>query len=193
MVRCRARKVLDDDAMHSSSRLRRSATCAAWLATVFTLSLLSTSSASAQSSADASPPAATSSDALVHVTCASTSAERTYCAGDVSAGVVLIKSSGPGECLLGRTWGYDQKGVWVTDRCSGEFAFNGLTQQTAPDSTPAPQPPREPTPRLETWGEFDPGDGFLVARTSVGELAISGYGLVRFVDQTPGSQTFIDH
>ncbi len=174
--------------MHPGLRHERSSTRVAWFAAVFALSLLSAVSASAQ------PSATTTADTLPRVTCAATSAERTYCAGDVSSGVVLITSTGSGECLLGRTWGYDQRGVWVTDQCSGEFAFGGLSQQTTtPDATPAPQTPREPTPRLETWGEFDPGDGFLVARTSFGELAISGYGLVRFIDQTPGSQTFIDH
>ena len=134
------------------------------------------------------------SNALPHVTCVATSAERTFCPGDASRGVVLIKSTGTGECLLGRTWGYELTGVWVRDGCSGEFVFGGLAQQQVTvDATSAPQPPREPTPRIETWGEFDPGDGFLVARTKLGELAISAYGVVRFMDQTPASQTFVDH
>ena len=46
---------------------------------------------------------------------------------------------------------------------------------------------------VETWGEFDPGKGFLIGRTSAGELAISGYALVRYVNQMPGEQTFTDH
>ena len=54
-------------------------------------------------------------DALSRVTCVASSAERTYCGGDTSAGVLLIKSNGPAECLLGRTWGYAQRGVWVSD------------------------------------------------------------------------------
>jgi hypothetical protein len=134
------------------------------------------------------------SNALQRVTCVATSAERTFCAGDASRGVVLITSNGPGECLLGRTWGYDQTGVWVRDGCSGEFAFGVSAQQVlTPATAPTPQAPREPTPRIETWGDFDPGAGFLVGRSSFGELAISGYGLLRFIDQTPGSQTFVDH
>jgi len=136
----------------------------------------------------------TASNALPHVTCVATSAERTFCPGDASRGVVLITSNGPGECLLGRTWGYDQTGVWVRDGCSGEFAFGVSVQQVStPATAPTPQAPSEPTPRIETWGDFDPGDGFLVGRTSFGELAISAYGVVRFVDQTPASQTFVDH
>ena len=46
---------------------------------------------------------------------------------------------------------------------------------------------------IETWGEFNPGTGFLVGRSSLGELAISGYALVRYINQMPGEQTFTDH
>ena len=42
-------------------------------------------------------------------------------------------------------------------------------------------------------GGFDPGKGFLVGRGSAGELSISGYALVRYVNQMPGEQTFTDH
>jgi hypothetical protein len=41
--------------------------------------------------------------------------------------------------------------------------------------------------------EFTPGDGFLVGRSELGELDISAYVLVRWVDQTPATQTFTDH
>ncbi len=155
--------------------------------------LIGTVRTSAQSSAP-SESAAASSGVVSHVTCVATSVERTYCGGDTTAGVLLIKSNGPGECLLDRTWGYDQRGVWVTEPCSGEFAFAGsLRQVTTPNTTPTPQPPREPSPRIETWGEFDPGAGFLLGRTDFGELSLSTYALVRWVDQMPGDQTFTDH
>jgi hypothetical protein len=65
--------------------------------------------------------------------------------------------------------------------------------QAAAASAASPQVSREPTPRIETWGDFDPGDGFLVGRTDLGELAISGYGLVRYMNQLPGSAIFTDH
>jgi hypothetical protein len=66
-------------------------------------------------------------------------------------------------------------------------------QQAAPAGAPSPPPREQPAPRLETWGEFDPGDGFLVGRNSLGELSISAYGLVRYLNQMPASQTFVDH
>ncbi len=53
--------------------------------------------------------------------CASKPGERTQCAADTSAGVVLLRSTGDAPCLLGRTWGYDQTSVWVSDGCSAEF------------------------------------------------------------------------
>ena len=58
---------------------------------------------------------------------------------------------------------------------------------------PPPTPPQPPAERIETWGEFDPGQGFLVGRNNMGELAISAYALVRYINQMPGSQTFTDH
>ncbi len=51
----------------------------------------------------------------------------------------------------------------------------------------------KPTPRIESWGEFEPGDGFLIGRNSAGELSISGYALVRYINQMPAEQTFTDH
>ena len=174
--------------------------CCAALAV--TLMAASAGHAQAQAPSDSATPqrAAGSATALTAdaaaalpapVLCASTGTERTYCGGDTSSGVLLVRSTGSGECLLGRTWGYDQNGVWVSDGCAGEFAFGQAAQTPAAGQTPPDS--REPTPRIETWGEFDPGDGFVVARTAAGELAVSGYGLLRFVDQTPGSQTYVDH
>ena len=61
-------------------------------------------------------------------------------------------------------------------------------------TTPTPAPPQnEPTPQIETWGEFDPGRGFLVGRSDAGELSISAYALVRYLNQMPSSDTFVDH
>ena len=47
---------------------------------------------------------------------------------------------------------------------------------------------------VETWGVFDPGKGFPGAgRRSTGELSISGYALLRYLNQMPGEQTYTDH
>src|SRR5262245_9899185 len=55
------------------------------------------------------------------VTCSSSPGAREHCNGDTSAGVVLARSVGEAPCLLGKTWGYDDTGVWVSEGCSGEF------------------------------------------------------------------------
>ena len=119
--------------------------------------------------------------ALGTVTCSSQAGERRVCPADTSAGVVLVRSIGTGACLLGKTWGYDQTSVWVSDGCGGEFMVGPTAAGQA--AVPAPTKPPE---RIETWGEFDPGEGFLVGRSSAGELSISAYGLLRYLNQTPG-------
>lgn len=42
-------------------------------------------------------------------------------------------------------------------------------------------------------GEFRPAKGFDIIRTSRASLNISFYGLFRYMNQTPGNQTFTDH
>jgi hypothetical protein len=146
------------------------------------------------------PPAATT------VVCESKAGERKVCPADASAGVALVKSTGASSCLLGKTWGYDDKGIWVTDGCGGEFQLGQTAKAGAPPAQPAAAPtpaaaqpppdaePRQPTKQqVESWGDFEPGSGFLVGRSSVGELAISGYAMARYMNQTPAEQTFTDH
>ncbi len=142
---------------------------------------LSLASLNAQAPATPPPPPGT-------IVCASPTEERHHCAGDTSAGVVLAKSTGPAACLLGKTWGYDDQGVWVSDGCSGEFLTGAAAAAQAATGTPS-----EPTDRIESWGEFSPGNGFLVGRGSAGELAISAYALARYLNQMPATDTFTDH
>ncbi len=54
-------------------------------------------------------------------------------------------------------------------------------------------PEREDKPPVETWGVLEPGQGFLVGKTSRGALYISAYALVRYLNQMPAGQTFEDH
>jgi hypothetical protein len=62
------------------------------------------------------------------------------------------------------------------------------------NTTPAaPAQPEQPTERIAEWGVFDPGRGFLVGRSEAGELAISAYALVRYLNQMPATDTFVDH
>lgn len=133
------------------------------------------------------------------VTCASKAGERQQCPANTSAGVVLQKSVGTGECLLGKTWGYDDTGVWVSDGCSGEFLLGQNETQKPPEPAPAATTPQRTTPEqvaeapIETWGAIEAGRGFLVGRTEIGELSISAYALIRYLNQLPPNQTFVDH
>jgi hypothetical protein len=45
----------------------------------------------------------------------------------------------------------------------------------------------------ENWGAFEAGKGVLLARGSFGELNISSYALVRYLNQLPRDQVFVDH
>lgn len=141
----------------------------------------------AQSAAPASESAARPSALLV---CASTSAERVHCTADTSNGVVLVRATGDAACLLGRTWGYDDLGVWVSDGCAGEFQAGSAPE---PAAAAVPAPPGKPYVPIETWGEFDPGQGFLIGRGKAGELSISAYALARYMNQTPAEGIFTDH
>ena len=140
---------------------------------------------------------------LTIVTCSSKAGERQHCRADTSAGVALQRSTGEAACLLGKTWGYDDAGVWVADGCGGEFMLGKTVREEA--VAPAPLPPgdtaqpsaakpgKQPSSGIESWGEFEPGAGFLVGRGDAGELSISAYALVRYINQTPGDGIFTDH
>ena len=71
------------------------------------------------------------------ISCTSAGSERQHCTADTSAGVVMLHPTGDVACLLGRNWGYDASGVWVTEGCAGEFATGSTTKigaTTAADS-----------------------------------------------------------
>jgi hypothetical protein len=116
------------------------------------------------------------------VACASTR-ERVECAADTSRGVALRRTTSTTACILGKSWGYDPGAIWVKDGCAGEFEIGTAGQ--APASTKS-----EP---IETWGAVEPGKGFLIGKTKIGELYLSAYALVRYLNQLPSGQTFIDH
>src|SRR5262245_48771140 len=84
-------------------------------------------------------------------------------------------------------------GQSTSDTTGASGAEAGDAQAPKDQNQPATPPAREPTERIETWGEFDPGDGFLIGRNSLGELSVSGYALVRYINQMPAEQTYIDH
>ncbi len=147
----------------------------------------------------------------------------------------MARTIGDAACLLGKTWGYDDGGVWVLDGCSAEFVVMRAsevtpqladTQDTAPKEVaedvmrdvPADEYQTTDAPTVvaanadtpadqvesdeafaaqeyteEKWGVLDPGKGFLLGKNELGEASISAYALVRYLNQLPAEQTFIDH
>jgi hypothetical protein len=69
--------------------------------------------------------------------------------------------------------------VWVSEGCSGEFLV--------PLQEPESEHPEE------RWGFLDPGKGFLLGKGPAGQISLSAYGLVRYINQMPDGQTFNDH
>jgi Protein of unknown function (DUF3011)/Peptidase inhibitor family I36 len=62
------------------------------------------------------------------VRCQSQSNHRTYCSADTRGGVTLTRQLSQAQCVQGRTWGFDARGIWVQGGCRGEFqvnAYNG--------------------------------------------------------------------
>ena len=71
-----------------------------------------------------------------------------------------MKSTGEVECLLGKTWGYDDEGIWVSDGCSGEFLLGRRGPE--PEATTPTSPPgtaSAPTPEKPIWGVLDSSAG----------------------------------
>jgi len=102
------------------------------------------------------------------VTCASKIGERQSCPADTSNGVILANSSGESACLLGKTWGYDNHSIWVSDGCVGEFIVKGV-------STEKPEKKGKP--------EYVPNAGFLLYEGEKGEIYMRLFSYVRYLNQ----------
>lgn len=57
--------------------------------------------------------------------CESNNGRTNHCAVDTRGGVVLVRQLSRGACIEGRTWGWDRRGVWVTEGCRAEFEVAG--------------------------------------------------------------------
>jgi hypothetical protein len=69
------------------------------------------------------------------ISCESKEDARVQCAADTRYGVALVKMLGDARCILEKTWGFDDSGVWVTSGCRAQFALGGF--RLAPDEIPA--------------------------------------------------------
>src|SRR5580704_6105840 len=85
------------------------------------------------------------------VSCVSKGKERQQCPADTRAGIVMLRPTGAAACLLGRNWGYDDQGVWVSEGCGGEFGTGSTSRTTVTVSaTSEPVEPAVPKSELAT-------------------------------------------
>jgi Protein of unknown function (DUF3011) len=129
--------------------------------------------------AQAQPPQAArpAGASQVTVSCASTAGTRTQCAADTSAGVVLVRSTGTAACLLGKTWGYDQTSIWVSDGCSADFA-TASTVEAVSTKIGAPR--------------HIPNVGFLLFDGEKGQMYLRLFSYARYLNQRNLNESYVD-
>ena len=71
------------------------------------------------------------------VRCESSSRETVRCAADTRAGVVLQRQLSRAGCWYDETWGFDARGIWVSNGCRADFAL-GSTSSTPPSAAKPP-------------------------------------------------------
>ena len=123
-------------------------------------------------------PQAPAPPPLPTVTCESKPGERTQCPADTSAGVVLLRSTGEAPCLLGKTWGYDQTSVWVSDGCSAEFGTGTVERRRSRRN-----PSRSRTFRTS---------GFLLVDGDKGQIYFRLFSYGRYLNQRNLDESYVD-
>jgi hypothetical protein len=76
---------------------------------------------------------------------------------------------------------------------SSQSSGQGTSQGQSNDQDDKTLLPEASAGNAAIFGEFNPGRGFTVGRSEYGELNLSGYMAVRYLNQLPGEQTGIDH
>ena len=123
--------------------------------------------------AQTTPPAV--EDALIK--CASRLGERQHCPANTSQGVALVRSTGTAPCLLGKTWGYDDAGIWVADGCAGEFIAGLSVEQASEKKKPL---------------EHVPNVGFLLYEGEKAEIYFRLFSYARYLNQKDLEPTYTD-
>ena len=106
------------------------------------------------------------------VSCSSKAGDRQHCPADTSKGIALARSSGDAPCLLGKTWGYDDTGVWVADGCSADFVV-GQKLAEAAEKAATKEKPLQHIPNV----------GFLLVDGDKGQVYVRLFTYVRYLNQ----------
>jgi len=113
----------------------------------------------------------------VRVSCVSRLGQRSSCPADTSKGIVLAKSFGEAPCALGKTWGFDEHGIWVSDGCSADFLAG----------------PNTPAESLKKGNaEYIPNAGFLLYEGEKGEIFMRLFSYARYLNQKGLDPTWTD-
>lgn len=87
------------------------------------------------------PDSARSADPAPTVRCESQARETVRCKADTRNGVTLARQHSRAGCWYDETWGYDAKGIWVSNGCRADFALGrkaSVGPTTSPSSNAAP-------------------------------------------------------
>ena len=148
-------------------------------------------------------PATAGSDV---VSCSSKIGERQQCPADTSAGVALVRSTGTTPCLLGKDLGLRRqrrvgggrlrRRVRAGPDRPGRHGGAGTAGTRGPRSACcgcAAGQRTDPPGHRDLGRVRRPATAFSSAGTASGSCRISGYALVRYMNQMPAEQTFTDH
>lgn len=67
------------------------------------------------------------------VTCESPGGKLTRCTADTQGGVELQERLSRARCIGGKTWGYDESGIWVLGGCAGVFRIGEAKTAAGPE------------------------------------------------------------
>lgn len=59
------------------------------------------------------------------IRCESVNSRTVYCNADTRDGVRLLTQHSRAACIEGRTWGWNSRGVWVSEGCRAQFQIGG--------------------------------------------------------------------
>jgi hypothetical protein len=59
------------------------------------------------------------------VRCESVNSRRRFCRVDTRSGVQIVRRLSRNACRQGRNWGYNARGIWVSNGCRAEFRILG--------------------------------------------------------------------
>jgi hypothetical protein len=112
------------------------------------------------------------------ISCVSHEGTREACAANTSEGVALVKSTGTAPCLLGKTWGYDDTSIWVSDGCGGEFIAGAAALQQEDKKEKSP--------------DYVPNIGFRLYTGEKGEIYFRLFSYVRYINQLGIDPSYTD-